>query len=212
MYTPDEAERLNVRIAGVSHREDDDEQKPPRTCPECGMPEDECVCGVVIPEGPPPRVRGEGAANQAFQQVADQCQEHAITHLRRLFVTIDGLGKQVAEDMRALGLAIPQFGKGRFAIKLDLQATFAQDEGQETFTQSFEGGWQLYKRLKTVTDNFAQEASALNVRMRAAAAFDDGLEIAGDQFATMRDVLVSLGLGKIVVEGVTIIPARGGGS
>ena len=213
LYTPEQAERLKVRIAGVAPPPiGGDGPTPGVTCPECGKPEDQCICGLTIGDGPPRSVRGEGAVNQAFQQIVDQCQEHSITHVSRLFVTIDGLGKQAAGDMRALGLAIPQFGKGRFAVRQDLQATFEQEGGRDTFTQFFEGGWGRYKRLKTVTDNFGQEATELKVTMRAAAAFDDGLEIAGDQFATIRDVLVTLGLGKIQVEAVTVLPQTGGGA
>jgi len=45
---------------------------------------------------------------QAFQQIADQCQEYKIARLKRLFIKIEGTGKQIAGAARSLGLAIPQ--------------------------------------------------------------------------------------------------------
>jgi len=211
LYTPEEAERLKIRIKGKWVPDGGDGGTPKVTCPVCGLPEDQCICGVGGDGGGPKipsKFQGQGAVTQAFQQVIDQCQEHGVTHVSRIYITIDGTGKQIASDMRALGLAIPQFGKGRFAIEQTLQATFGAEGARENFTQSFKGGWERYKRLKSITDTFGQEAAELKVRMLVGAIFEDGLEVVGDQYATIRDVLSTLELGKIALEAVPVIPAE----
>ena len=82
----------------------------------------------------------------------------------------------------------------------------------ETFTQGFKGGWERYKRVKSITDAFGQEAGELKVRMLVGAFFDDGLEVVGDQYVTIRDVLSTLELGKIALEAVPVIPQENGQS
>ncbi len=211
LYLPAEAERLKIHIKGkwVEGGDGGGGGTTPSTCPVCGMPEDQCICGIGGDGGGtgiPAKFQGQGAVNQAFQQIIDQCQEYHVTHVSRLFITIDGLGKQIASDMRALGLAIPQFGKGLFAIEHTLNATFGPEGARETFTQTFKGSWERYKRLKSITDAFGQEAGDLKARMLVGAIFDAGLEVAGEQVATMRDVLATLELGKITLEAVPVMP------
>jgi hypothetical protein len=208
LYIPEEAQRLKLRLKGKwVEGADGGAGTPKTTCPVCGMPEDQCICDVGGGGSKiPARFQGQGAVNQAFQHILDQCQEYGVTQVCRLYITIDGTGRQIATDMRALGLAIPQFGKGRFAIEQTLQATFGAEGSRENFTQSFKGGWERYKRLKSITDAFGQEAVELKVRMLVGAIFDDGLEVAGDQFAIMRDVLSTLELGKIALEATPVIP------
>jgi hypothetical protein len=139
---------------------------------------------------------------QAFGQIVDLCAEHKITRLRRLTVKAEGLGKQAAADVRGLGLAIPQFGKGRYAVEQAIIATFGQGAGAESFTLNFRGGWDRYKRLKSLAEAFCGEADELKATMRVAGEFEDGLEPAGAQFTTMRDVLATLEMGKVSVEAV----------
>ena len=204
LYLPEEAGRLKFPIKGKTII-----IPPPKEyCPVCGMPVDQCICEVGGNGGGskiPAKFQGQGAVNQAFQQILDQCQEYGVTYVSRVYITIDGTGKQIASDMRALGLAIPQFGKGRFAIEQTLQATFGAEGSRENFTQTFKGGWDRYKRLKSITDTFGQEAGELKVRMLVGAFFDDGLEVVGDQYGTIRDVLSTLELGKIALEAVPVI-------
>jgi hypothetical protein len=213
LYLPDEAQRLKLRIKGKwVDGGGDGGTEPKAACPVCGRPEDQCICGVGEDEGKPmipARFQGYGAVNQAFQQIADQCQEYGVTRLSRIHITIDGTGRQIASDMRALGLAIPQFGKGRFAIEQDLQATFGEEGARENFTQTFKGGWERYKRLKAITDAFGQEAGELKVHLLVAAVFEEGLDIAGDQYATIREVLSTLELGKVALEAAPLIPQAG---
>ena len=215
LYAPEEAARLNIRIKGKWKPAEEGrktEHEEATTCPVCGQPEDQCACGVTVGGGKqkPARLQGQGAAAQAFEQIADQCAEHKITHLRRLSIKADGLGKQAAADVRGLGLAIPQFGKGRYTVEQTIIATFGQpvvasgpgSAAGETFKLEFRGGWDRYKRLKPLTEAFCSEANELKATMRVVGEFEDGLEVAGAQFGTMRDVLAALEMGKISVEAI----------
>ncbi len=211
LYMPAEAARLGLRIKGKWMP-----QPAPgvasnisaeTNCPVCGNPESACTCGENIGGGAgiPSKLNGEGVPAQAFQQVADQCQEHNIERLARLFIRIEGTGKALAGGVRSLGLAIPQFGKSRFGVELDIKATYGQGDLRETFSQHFSGGWERYKRLKGVLEPFLQEADELKIMMRVACLFDAGLEVNGQQFETIRDVLTTLDLGKILIEAVPVI-------
>ena len=134
--------------------------------------------------------------------IADQCQEHGVSHLRQLSIQVDGMGKQVAADMRAISLALPQFGKVRFTIAQDMVASFGQGAAAESFKQEFRGGWDRFKRIKGLSEAISQEASDLKATLRVAMEFDPGLEPGGQQFQAMRDVLQNLGIGKLTVEAV----------
>ena len=105
----------------------------------------------------------------------------------------------MAGRVRSLGLAVPQFGKGQFAVELDAVASYGKGE---MFKQEFRGGWDRYKRLKSILEPFLQEADELKVKMRVACTFDGGLDPAGAQFNTIRDVLSTLELGRVMIEAV----------
>jgi hypothetical protein len=204
LYTPEEAARLKVRIKGKWQPEERKEDED--RCAVCGNPVSQCTC--FVPPSTLQKLEGQGAVSQAFQQVLDLCQEQKIERLKRLSVKIDAAHKQAAADLRSLGLAIPQFGKGRFTVTQDLVASYGQEAGaaapKESFRTQFQGGWDRYKRLKQVIEPFAQEAGELKVTMRVTAEFDDGLDVSGDQLATIREVLVQLGVGKVSVEAVPV--------
>jgi hypothetical protein len=199
LYTPEEATRVGIRIKG--------EAPPPQICPSCGK--DPCVCGEDEDEqedtGKPRRVSGEGTPAQAFQSIVDQCHDHKIKSLGRLFIRIEGMGKDAARDVRSLGLAIPQIGKVQLVVDQRLVLEFG---GNEKFTVEFSGSWDRYKRIKQVTDALSQEASNAGVHMAVRADFEGGLAPDSDQFQTIRDVLDNLGMGKVFVDAQ---PAEGEG-
>jgi hypothetical protein len=195
LYTREEAERVGVKIKGA-----DDE---PEVCPVCNKVP--CICGGDGDDGDgggdeskPKKLSGEGTPGQAFQAIADQCHDHKLKALVRLFIRIDGMGKDAARDVRSLGLAIPQMGKAQFQIEQRLVLEF---EGGDKFQVDFGGSWDRYKRIKSVTDQLSQEASNASVRMTVRADFESGLPIEGDQFQTIREVLDSLAVGKVFVDG-----------
>ncbi|MCZ7554581.1 MAG: hypothetical protein M5U05_18720 [Anaerolineales bacterium] len=164
-------------------------------CPICKNPIDECTCGTVLP---PVReaLQGSGAPAQAFQRIHDLCADQEVEWLRQLTINIQGDGQQGANEVRALGLAIPQMGKGSFWVEQSLTAEF---DGGEQIHVSFKGGWDRYKRLKQVTDTFAQEGRKVNARTTLTVGFPQGLEVRGDQFRTIYDVFSQMGFGHITV-------------
>ncbi|MGB8648103.1 MAG: DUF499 domain-containing protein, partial [Anaerolineae bacterium] len=198
LYTPQEAARLQLRIKGkwkppvVSDPEAGGDKELAK-CPVCGRPEAECICGIKTQEKQvPAKFQGSGAVAQAFQKIADLCSEYKVARLAQLYIKIEGLNKQGAGDARALGLAIPQFGKGRFTVEQQLIASFGKGANGETFRLEFKGGWDRYKRVKSIGDAFGQEADEFKVTMRIGADFSGGLEVSGQQFQTIRDVLATL--------------------
>lgn len=207
LYTPQEAERLKIRIKGKwkpdSHGENSSGSKD-EFCPVCGLPTNQCTCGIGLNGvGKPGKVTGQGAVAQAFQQILDDCQEYEFSRLNRITLLVQGFGKQAANDLKAMGLAIPQFGKGKFSVDQKLIASF--NTSKESFELKFKGTWDRYKRIKSLTDAFAQEADELQMQLKITAEYEDGLEVNGSDYLTMRDVLVTLEMGKITIEA---FPAR----
>lgn len=210
LYLPEEAQRLKLRIKGKwappKPGDGAGPGMPAETCPVCGLPVEQCTCGVTPPGGGKPvKLTGQGAVAQAFQQILDQCQEHAIERLGKLIIHIDGSSKQTAADMRSLGLAIPQFGKARFTIQQSLAATFGKVAPADAIDLKFAGGWERYKRLKSLTDAFGQEADEVKIALRVTAEFEPGLEAAGKEFAAIRDILTTLEVGKIQLDVIPIV-------
>lgn len=210
LYTVDEARRLGIKIKG-----DEVELK---VCPVCGKPVAECVCAKACPrcgqdpcicEKPPVLIRAEGAPGQVFQAMADQCHDLKVASLRVLTICSEGAGKEGANDARAIGLAIPQLGKGRYRVDQSMVAEFGP---AENMTLIFSGYWDRYKRVKQLTDPFGQEASKVTVTTTLHAEFPDGLDIESEQFQTMRDVFVQLGLGRLTVEAHQVEESEGGTS
>jgi hypothetical protein len=101
--------------------------------------------------------------------------------------------------MHSLGLALPQFGKGKFSIQQSTILSFGKAQ-DETFTLEFKGGWERYKRFKHLTDAFSQEAEEFKVGLRVGAEFDGGLEVEGQDFLNIRDILATLEIGRITLE------------
>jgi hypothetical protein len=192
LYTKEEAQRVGIKIKGAEQED--------HVCPVCEKVP--CVCGeedgTGVDETKPKRVLGEGTPAQAFQSLSDQCHDHGVKVLARLFIRVEGMGKDAARDMRSLGLAIPQMGKARFQLDQRLVLEF---DGGEKFQVEFSGSWDRYKRIKSVTDQLSQEATNASCRMAVRADFEEGLSVEGDQFHTIRDVLDSLGMGKVIVDG-----------
>lgn len=195
LYVPDEAKRLGIRIKG--------EEQPPgdATCPLCGkLP---CECGEegggLVTSSLLTAV-AEGAPAQALQLIADQFADKGGPAIGVLKISCEGNGPSAAADARALGLAIPQFGKGVYRIRQSITCEFGEGSNGDTFTSTFVGAWDRYKRLKQLTDAFAQEASKLRVDITMEAAFGGGLPTDGDQFQAIRDVLTALQLGKVKIQ------------
>ena len=186
LYTPEEAKRLGLQIKG--------EERDVPICPVCQNPEDQCTCDIGVDPLPP--LKAEGAPGQVFQAIADLCHDRGVKVLKSLTINVEGVNRETVNDVRSLGLAVPQMGKGIYHIQQDIVAEFS-DKG--SYNLKFSGGWERYKRLKQVVDAFNQEAEKIAVRMKLRADFSDGLAVPGQQYDSIRDVFTSLGLGKMVL-------------
>jgi hypothetical protein len=200
LYTPEEAQRVGVKIKG--------EIVPDEKCPVCGQ--FPCVCDQDDGDdkATPNRITVDGTPAQTFQAIADKCHDQKIKGLKRLFIKVEGPGKNTATAVRSLGLAIPQMGKAKFTLDQNMVLEFGDGEN---FKVTFAGSWDRYKRIKTLTDDLSKEASNANVKLVLRAEFDSALDVGGDQFTMIREVLEKLGIGKIAVEAVPAAPEASDG-
>ncbi len=102
-----------------------------------------------------------------------------------------------ARNLRALGLVIPQMGKGEYRIDQRYNAEFSD---KQYVSSQVVLNWDLYRRWKGVTDDFSQAAEMFTTKTVLTVRFPEGLEVEGDQFRTIREVRTVVGLGPIVVE------------
>jgi hypothetical protein len=195
LYTLDEAQKLGIPIKGAARE----------LCPECGRPENECECGKVCPrcgkdpcicEKKAPELHAEGAPEQVFKQVADRAHDAKISRITGVTLRVGGSGKEAANDARLLGLAIPQIGKAGVTVKQTMRCEL----GDDSFEMSFDGSWDRYKQVKTLTDALGKQADKVQVSASFHAAFDSPLELGSNQFQAVRDVFVSLGFGKLTLD------------
>lgn len=190
LYLPEEAGRRGVAIKGRTVLL----PVTPAICPVCLNPVDACTC-----EAPPLAIglKGSGTPNQALQGMLDAAQDGRVTVVRSLRMTVEGSGPDAARDLRLVGLALPQLGKGDFQVEANLTAEF---DGGQYLTVNLLLDDAMYKRLKGVTDTLLQEAGKCHVRVTIVARYSAGLDLEGDQFRSLHEVLTSIGLGPITVE------------
>ena len=207
LYLPEEAERIGIwppkdycPKCGKSKTEC---ACAPETCPVCHQPVLLCTCGkVVCPKcGQDPcvclgTIKAEGPPAQAFQSLYDQASDKKIAALTSIQIKLDGMGPDAVSDVTAMGLAIPQMGKVDCSLTYVMTAEYGKEE---SFSASFSGSWDRYKRLKSITDAFAKEASKASVKVNIVLSFKEGLNLSDDRFSMMKDILTTLGIGKIKI-------------
>jgi hypothetical protein len=221
LYTLEEATRLGIKIKG--------EYQEPEVCPLCGK--SPCECGdeaecarcsstpCICIDSPCPvcgkapctcrallRFKVEAPPAKAFQDIADRFHDAKASRIAWLTIRCEGIGADVAKDARALGLAIPQLGRGSYHVDQTMTAEFGAGSDADRFNLSFSGAWNRYKRVKQLTDAFGQEATKVKCSTLVRATYADGLDIDDDQFTQMRDIFTSLDLGKLIIE-VEELPA-----
>lgn len=200
LYLPEEAARLELPIKGKEKKKPDTgTATSEQTCPLCGQPASRCTCGEDTDTGVKKEpLRGEGVPQQAFQQLLDRCHDQGVTHLSALRVTLRGESKAGARNMRTLGLVIPQLGKGEFHVEQTYNAEFGA--GQYLSSRAVLP-WELYRRLKQVTDQLADESSKFVVYTTLTVRFMEALDVDGDRFRTIHEVMTTVSLDKIEIQG-----------
>ena len=203
LYDPAEAKAKGIHMKG--------EAAPVKACPACGK--NPCACeeeqdtdrgGQRTLDLPPAiaHFEAKGSPGQLLQTLNDTFLDLKVEAVGRIIFTLEGNSSETASDLKRLGLAIPQMGKGQVSLKAKLIATFGQAPSEETFMLDFKGGWDRYKRLKDLAESMAKEASQLHIQIMVTLRFPDGLPLQGEALGSMRDVLSSLGIGTMSVEAV----------
>ncbi len=164
-------------------------------CPVCEQPASACTCGPV-PEPPStPHLQAEGAVDQALQALVDQMHDRKIDTLERLTVRVQGEGASGLQELRSLGLAVPQLGPGSY--RLDVRVTAELGPG-DALRLEFRGPWDRYRRLKDGLEGLLAQAARLEAQAGIECGFDnEGGTVA--RLMTIREVLRSLNLGRVVV-------------
>ncbi|MBN1878454.1 MAG: ATP-binding protein [Anaerolineae bacterium] len=209
LYLPEEAARLGFAIKGKEKSPGGGGgtggTKPVETCPVCGQPADQCTCGEDGGWTPPPKkepLYGEGVPHQAFQQVLDRCADQQIAHLAALRITLQGQGKAGAQDLRVLGVIIPQLNVPNLRVQLtNYAASFGVDE---YITATADLSWERYRQLKQATDELSKTAAEFSGKITLILPFPDGLAVNGDTFRALHEVMTTVGLGPIRVEGEVV--------
>ena len=187
LYTPEEARRL------FPDKEDDPEPDEEK-CPLCGHVD--CQCGGSRDDDPAKVliVTENGSPGKVFQRIADKFQEAKRDLIGDLAITCEGVS-----DMCSLGLAVPQLPKGDYRVDQQLILEFGVGAADGLLKVEFTGEWSRYKRLKSVLEAQAGEATKPSVRFLLKATYAEGLAPASTAYQSLRDVLVQLDLGRIEV-------------
>ncbi|MBN1262662.1 MAG: ATP-binding protein [Anaerolineae bacterium] len=199
LYLPTEATRMALPVKGKTPQPRDEEEE---RCEVCGQPASACTCGLEIPDVTPPekQLLGAGVPQQAFQQLLDACFDRKVTQLQALKITLRGADKQGAVDMRLLGMVIPQVQAKDAVITLHYTAEFGAGYIQ-VITNHLT--WDHYRQLKQVTDDLARGADSFHIELTLRLEYPDGLAVEGDRFRTVHEIMTTVGLGVIQVEGET---------
>jgi hypothetical protein len=203
LYEPAEAARLKLHIKGKWQPDEvgvevEDEEPP------------EELMEQIISGGRPASIAGTGPPAQAFQQIWDRCQELEVAALQGLKLHFEGIGRGMADNLAAIGLAIPQMGKAEFGINLRLSIAFEPPPG-ERFELDFRGKWDRYKRFKQITDAFArEEVHSLHIDFTLLADFGRDVALGDLQLKTIQDVLTQMGMGPVKLDATPVYAPQSG--
>lgn len=188
LYTPEQANR----VFPVDEGGEDDESA--EQCPLCGRVE--CTCGGAGEDDASALLAftESGAPGRVFQRIADRFQDAGRDRIGTLTLTCEGL-----PDMRAVGMAVPQFPKGEYRVAQQLVVEFGERSADGSLTVRYDGVWNRYKRLRSTLEAQAGEATKVDVRIVLTASYPEGLVPASGAFQTLRDVMVQLDMGRIEV-------------
>jgi hypothetical protein len=185
LIEPGEARARGIPIKG--------EKPPEERCPVCGNPASACTCG---PPPPPPTVlQAEGAVDQAMQAIADQMHDRKVATLSRLVIRVRGEGASGLQELRSLGLAVPQLGSGTYRLEVRVTAELGP---QDSLRLEFRGPWDRYRRFKDGLEALLAQAVRLDASATLECSFDDGTGTL-ERLGTVREVLRTLNVGRIEV-------------
>lgn len=215
LYSLEEVAAKKIPIKG-------DEAPPEPSCPACGRPSSHCVCGDEdgLPPGgsaggggegfPEPKTHGpfhaeisEKPVAHVFEALTDLLRDRGVERVARLKVFTVG-----AVDAKKLGLAIPQLGGG--VHRVEQTATLTVDEGGDRLSLTFEGTPDRFKRVRQLTDAMGQEATQAVVRTSVEFRWPGGSTLDAEDFTSVRDVLLSVGVGTVALEADELAPSLGG--
>ncbi|MXX35323.1 MAG: ATP-binding protein [Gemmatimonadetes bacterium] len=192
LYTPEEAGKVFPSEEEKCERCGRSECACGEECPLCGHAE--CTCDAPDPERLVVTVNA--APGRAFQRIADAFQDAKREFIGTLKITCEDLS-----DMRALGMAVPQFPKGEYRVDLQLVAEFGERSADGEVKVRYRGLWDRYKRLRSTLEAQAGEATKAGVTIVLTAFYREGLAPGSRAFETLRDVMVQLDMGRIQIRG-----------
>lgn len=199
LYVPGEAARLNLARAGRREGEPGPGVTPER-CPVCHNPVAACTCGedeVRPATSPGIELRAAGPPPQAFQSIADRCRDNQVARLARLRVTLEGAGHAAVQELRALGIALGQLGRGRVRISLKAVAEFGEGERLDILFQGEEG---RSRPVRQALESLGPQARALAAWAQAELDYGaDGLAV-DDELGHLAEVFAGLPFGRLEVE------------
>jgi hypothetical protein len=206
LYLPQAAKEHNLIIVGEEPDDPDKRDESNELCPVCEHPQSQCVCADQVKHSaweisakklPPNSVTAEGVPTQAFQALFDQCNDHKLTTLSRVELTLTGTTKDTVQDTRALGVVIPRLGYTDYRIDQELVAEFGK---QETFHLKFTGSWERYKSMKTLTENLAEQATNMHIRTTLTLNYPQGMSVAAKPWQSLIAALTPYSMGNITVQ------------
>lgn len=193
LYTEAKARELKIWPPVKETAED-------KSCPLCySFP---CKCGDKpgggTPVSPSSSYSETGSPAKAFQAILDKLQDDKVEAIRSISIIMDEKSTKPVEDIKLFGLAIPQIPKsGELRISLEMQAQYP---GGDHFRVSFQGDWDRYRRLKSLTDAVASEAESISgTRLSIRKVFTDKVN-ATTELQAIKDILASMGIGRVLVQ------------
>ncbi|MCX2727443.1 DUF499 domain-containing protein [Thermomicrobium sp. 4228-Ro] len=198
LYTPEEAARVGIEVERPRPKPNgngDNGQKM-ATCPVCGQPAAQCVCGIVIERRERPVLEAAGVAPQAFQSLIDQAGDKRVERLARLELTLEASGAAAVQEIRALGLLLAQVPRARLRVDMQYIAGFSEDE---RVTLQFAGGLSRWQAVRQVVETVGGQASQAVLTVTVIAeSEEDGFSVAEDVVG-LRDYVEHLPFGKIAL-------------
>ncbi len=187
----EEAARRGIVIKGV--------EAEVERCPVCGSRVEGCTCGEDAGDKDGEEVtilQTEGVVDQAIQRLLDKLNDSGLKGIRQLKLMLEGNDEQGTRELRSLGLAVPQLGRGKCKLEVTAVAEFAQGDDLKLV---FRGPWERYRALKDATDSLFRQAPGFHARAALTIDFEPG-EGTPDRLNGIREVLRALDIGRVTVK------------